>query len=207
MSELLRLPDDSVFAQIQHLAKEAGLPEISISESQGKLLHVLIRAIGAKRVLEIGALGGYSGAWIATALPDGEGEFISLELDSKHAAVAEQAYRLALGERNVRTKVIVGSAANTLRSIALTNTVPFDFVFIDADKEGYVQYLELAVPLMRKGGLIVADNTLSHGFLNGEASSPISKFNSAVAADQRLLTALVPIMKHGLDGMSLSIVL
>ncbi|HEY3329909.1 MAG TPA: O-methyltransferase [Capsulimonadaceae bacterium] len=184
-------------------AAAGGLPPISISASQGQLMHVLVKATGARRILEIGTLGGYSGTWMASALPD-NGRMVSLELSQKHADVARANFEAGgLGDK---VEIIVGAASDTLSRLIAENVEPFDIVFIDADKGGYVDYLTKALQLVRKGSLILGDNTLSEGVLDGATDTGIALFNAAMAAELRLTSALVPVMKSHLDGLSISVV-
>jgi predicted O-methyltransferase YrrM len=152
--------------------------------------------------LEIGTLGGYSGTWLASAMPAG-GKLVSLELDPHHAQVATSNFERA-GLAHV-AEVVVGPAAESMDRLIASGVAPFDLIFIDADKPGYVAYLERALKLIRKGGLILGDNALSHGVLDGDLESGITKFNTAVAQSPTLTSALVPVMKHGVDGFTISI--
>ena len=141
-------------------AKAAGLPPINVSPNQGRLLCLLAKMARAERILEIGTLGGYSTTWLARALP-ASGLLISLELNPEHAAVARRSLdRAALG---ARVEVRVGPAAEALRAMRAGREAPFDFAFIDADKPSYVEYLELVLPLSRRGTVIVADNLVRDG--------------------------------------------
>ncbi|MDR3708089.1 MAG: O-methyltransferase [Capsulimonadaceae bacterium] len=195
--------DHPLFDDIHTAAQQAGLPSISISASQGHLMHVLAKIVGARRILEIGSLGGYSGAWLASALPP-DGKLITLELEAKHAEVARANFKRAgLDER---VTVLVGPASRSLERLIAEKAEPFDIVFIDADKGGYVGYLKQALQLIRKGGIILGDNTLSGGVLDGDASSGIGQFNQAIAQEQSLTSAIVPVMKSHVDGLSISVV-
>jgi predicted O-methyltransferase YrrM len=136
----------------------AGLPPIDVSAAQGKFLHLLARGIGARRILEVGTLGGYSTIWLARALPAG-GRLVTLELEPHHAAVARA--NLALAGVADRVEVIVGSAAQSLAAMDAAD--PFDLIFIDADKQGNVAYVREALRLARPGATIVVDNVVREG--------------------------------------------
>lgn len=134
----------------------AGLPAIDVSAAQGKFLHLLARGIGARRILEVGTLGGYSTIWLARALPD-NGRLTTLELEPHHAAAARaNIVRAGLAER---VEIIVGPAVERLAGLA----GPFDFAFIDADKPSNVAYIRAALRLVRPGGTIVVDNVVREG--------------------------------------------
>src|SRR5437016_2136209 len=139
-------------------AKQAGLPGIQISPIQGKLLQLLAVACNAQKILEIGSLGGYSGIWLARALPSG-GRFITLEINPAHAEVVRGSF--AKAGVSDRTEIRVGKALDLLPQ--LEGEAPFDLVFIDADKQPYPQYLEWALRLTRPGSIIVADNCIRGG--------------------------------------------
>ena len=140
--EALLNPHDEALAQNLHSAQAAELPTINVSPNEGKLLYLLTKIAGAKRVLEIGTLGGYSTTWLARALP-ADGKVITLELDEKHAEVAR--HNLDRAGVADRVEVRVGRASETLRTMIDRHEAPFDLIFIDADKAGYVEYLDLSV--------------------------------------------------------------
>ena len=189
-------------------AEAAGLPAINVSANQGRLLYLLARISGAQRILEVGTLGGYSTTWLGRALPAG-GLIVTLELDATHAEVARR--NLARALPDVRVDLRVGRAADTLRAMIGDNRPPFDFVFIDADKPGYSEYLDLALQLSRPGTVIVADNLIRDGLVL-EASPPDENaraaraFNAAIAAHPRLESIILPIVRRAIDGMSISVV-
>jgi predicted O-methyltransferase YrrM len=148
----------------------AGLPAIDVSPAQGKLLNLLAKSIGARRILEVGTLGGYSTVWLARALPTG-GRLVTLEIDPHHAEVA----RANLERAGVadRVEVRVGPALETLAALAADASVPFDFVFIDADKENNANYVQAAIGLARPGALIVVDNVVREGrVLDSSSTDP-----------------------------------
>ncbi|KAK7460973.1 hypothetical protein VKT23_008901 [Stygiomarasmius scandens] len=135
-----------------------GLPDIAVSKAQGKLLNLLVKSLGAKRVLEVGTLAGYSTIWLGRALPE-DGDLVTLEIDEKHAKVAEE--NLSLADLSSKCKVILGPAYDSM--VKLHPQVPFDFVFIDADKESNCQYFTEAKRLLKPGGVIVVDNVVRSG--------------------------------------------
>lgn len=199
---------DPILAQNLSDAAAAGLPEIQVSPNQGKLLYLLTKISRANRVLEIGTLGGYSTTWIARALPD-DGEVVSLEVSDKHAAVA----RKSLDRANVGSRVTihVGPAADTLLRFIALHVKPFDMIFIDADKPGYSNYLDLALPLSRPGTLILADNLIRDGLVldenvEDENARAARAFNAKLAAHPRLESIIIPVNGKRVDGMSISIV-
>ena len=195
--------DDPDLVQLQVEAQAAGLPAISIGPEQGKFLQLLVAVTRAHYVLEIGALGGYSGAWIARALP-ATGRLISLELNPRHAAFAQAQWnRLGLG---AKATVISGPAMTTLRT--LMPAAPFDLIFIDADKENYPGYLEWAIRLARPGTAIVLDNVELHGRLVDQAAQDLphvqamQRTMAILASDPRLVSTVVPY----LDGLAVTVV-
>ena len=202
-------PPDAALDEAQADSAVAGLPSIAVSPAQGKLLTILARAVGARRVLEIGTLGGYSTIWLARALPP-DGQLVTLELDARHADLARaNVARAGLAER---VTVRVGPAAGSLRRLAEEGAEPFDFVFIDADKAGYVAYLEGALRLSRPGTLLVADNVVRQGRVLDAASDHanvqgVRLFNERLAADPRLTAVVVQTVgAKGYDGLAIALV-
>ena len=190
-------------------SEAAGLPAIQVSPLQGKLLHILARAVRARRILEVGTLGGYSTIWLARALPE-DGRLLTLELEPKHAAVARSNLdRAGVGDR---VEVRVGPASTTLSELVLQRVAPFDLVFVDADKAGYPAYLEAAVRLSRPGSLIVADNVVRRGDVADDASTDpsvlgVRKMTEFLAADKRLLATVVQTVGvKGYDGLAVAFV-
>ena len=201
-------PDAHLVAALEQ-SRAAGLPDIQVSAELGRFLHVLALACGARSILEIGTLGGYSTIWLARAVPAG-GQVISLELEPRHAAVArENVTRAGLADR---VEVRVGRALDLLAELRATDSGPFDMVFIDADKSAYSDYLEAALQLSRPGTLIVADNVIRAGKVvddagGDEAVEGVQRFNAALASDPRLTAAVVQqIGAKGHDGMALAVV-
>ena len=190
--------------------EQAGLPAIDVTGLQGKFLEFLVRISGARRILEIGTLGGYSTIWLARALPEG-GRVVTLELDPHHAEVA----RANLNNAGVldRVDLIVGPALDTLQSLENTASAPFDFIFIDADKESYPQYLQWALKLSHVGTIIVADNVVREGkVVQAGCDDPmvqgVLRFTELLAAEPRLsATVLQTVGTKGYDGFALAVVL
>jgi predicted O-methyltransferase YrrM len=206
--EALLNPPDEALAENLRNAQAANLPTINVSPNEGKLLYLIAKIAGAKRVLEIGTLGGYSTTWLARALP-ADGKVITLELDQTHAEVARG--NLARAGVAERAEVRVGRATETLRQMISRHEAPFDLIFIDADKASYVAYLDLALQLSHAGAVILADNLIRNGrVLAGqpadEAARGAKAFNDALAASHRLDSIILPIIRENLDGLSISIV-
>ena len=202
-------PEDDALRAALTAGREADMPAIQISPLQGRLLQVLATACGARKILEIGALAGYSSIWLARALPSDGGRLISLEMSEKHAVVARAS--LSRAGLSDRAEVRVGSAIEALP--ALTDEAPFDLVFIDADKPGYPAYLEWALKLTRPGSIIVADNCIRGGAPLREPTSDdpstqaIGDYDRRVASDPRLLSVAFPMDDEGTDGFAVSVVL
>lgn len=194
-------PQDSALTETIAEMEREGIPGINVSRTEGRLLHVLALAIGAKRILEVGTLGGYSGIHLARALPD-DGKLITLELDPHHAEVARRSFERAGVASKVEIRV--GPASETLRELSAAGEPPFDLIFIDADKDGYVEYLRQSLPLLREGGLLLGDNTLPGAVLTQEESAT-KLYNAAVAEQPELTTTIVPVLRwHGMDGLTIS---
>lgn len=198
--------EDDVLRETMKAQAEAGLPDIQISPIQGRLLQVLAAAGNVYKILEIGALGGYSGTWLARALPEG-GKLITLEVSQKHAEVVRAAFaRAGLSDR---TEVRVGPAAELLP--ALQSEAPFDMFFIDANKDGYPIYLDWALKLARPGSIIVADNNIRYGrpFQDQPEgdNAGVAAYNERIATDPQLRSILLPIDEDGMDGFAISVVL
>lgn len=202
ISRLFAVEDDLLRATRATMQQE-GLRPINVSASGGQLLHLLALLIGARRILEIGTLGGYSAIWLARALP-ADGKLISLELEEHHATVARR--NVAQAGLAEKVEVRVGPALATLTAMEQAGEAGFDLIFIDADKDGYVDYLSKAVALVRDGGLILADNTLPDEVLVANGDSGAKRYNTAVAANPALVSTIVPVLRwQGLDGLTISI--
>ena len=206
--ERLFIPRDGALSQGLKDAQGAGLPAINVSANEGKLLYLITKIAGARRVLEIGTLGGYSTTWLARALPP-DGKVVTLELSDRHAAIARQNLdRAGVGHK---VEVRIGRAVDLLRAMIQSGEMPFDVVFIDADKETYVEYLNLSIQLAHPGSLILADNLLRNGRVidahPADANARGAKaYNEAMAAHPRLDSLILPIIRENLDGLSISIV-
>jgi predicted O-methyltransferase YrrM len=195
--------EDEILRATRATMQQEGLRPINVSATGGQLLHLLALISGARRILEIGTLGGYSAIWLARALP-ADGKLISLEISEHHASVARR--NLAQAGLADKVEVRVGPALATLTAMEEAGEAPFDLVFIDADKEGYIAYLPKAVSLVRAGGLILADNTLPDEVLLPTGDSGAKRYNAAVAAHSALLSTIVPVLRRqGLDGLTISI--
>jgi predicted O-methyltransferase YrrM len=187
----------------------AGLPAISVSPAQGKMLQLLARAQQARNILELGTLGGYSTIWLARALPAG-GRLTSLEVDPKHAEVA-QANIARAGLASV-VEIRLGRALDTLPQLATEGRGPFDLIFIDADKPGYSDYLPWCLKLARRGSMIIADNVVRKGEVADSASTDanvqgIRRFNQLLAAEKRVSTTVIQTVgSKGYDGLALILV-
>ena len=206
--EDLFAPLDAVLAGNLAAARAGGLPEISVSAAEGKLLYLLAKIAGARRVLEIGTLGGFSTTWLARALPAG-GRVITIEVDEKHATVARRSLEgVAAG---VEVDLRVGDATGLLRTMIAAGEPPFDVVFIDADKPSYTKYLELALQLSRPGTIILADNLIRHGLVIDPApddanANAARAYNASIARHPRLESIVLPILREKVDGLGISIV-
>ena len=200
---------DPILEQVLHENRKAGLPAIDVTPLQGKLLHLLVMMHGSRRILEIGTLGGYSTIWMARALPP-DGKIVTLELEPRHAKVAEQNLILA----NVKDKVDirVGPALDQLAKMKEESVEPFDLVFIDADKANIPNYLRWALRFSRPGTVIICDNVVRNGeVINGMSSDSnvngVRSFFDMLADEQRVTaTAVQTVGSKGYDGFSIGIV-
>lgn len=203
------LPPDAPLQEILKANAKANLPSIDVSPTQGKLLHLLARMSGAKRILEVGTLGGYSTIWLARALPK-DGMLITLEFNPKHAEVA------TVNIRNVGLShlvdVRVGPAADSLERLVAENAAPFDFIFLDADKPNNPVYLDWAVKLSHPDTVIIGDNVIREGAIidaNNTDPSVVGTrlFLEKLGAHPRLdATAIQTVGTKGHDGFALAIV-
>lgn len=203
------LGDDPVQAETLRQNAADGLRPIDVSPAQGKFLHLLARMTGARRILEIGTLGGYSTIWLARALPAG-GRLVTLEYEPRHAKTARR--NLARAGYADRVEIRVGAAADTLPVLAREGAAPFDLVFIDADKPNNPVYLDWAVKLSRPGTVIVLDNVVRDGAVADAGSTDANVLGSRAAFDYfadhpRLdATALQTVGSKGYDGLAVAIV-
>ena len=204
----LLVGQDDVLRETLRSSDAAGLPAINVSPPQGKLLHLLARLGGARRVLEIGTLAGYSTIWLARALPAG-GRVITLEMEPKHAEVARANFARAGLESVIELRL--GKALDTLPG--LTGEGPFDLFFIDADKASIPQYFEWSLRLSRPGSLIVVDNVVRGGEVadatsTDEAVRGVRRLNEMMAAEPRVsATVIQTVGGKGYDGLSFALVL
>ena len=209
LNALFAPPDAALDAAIADAAA-AGLPDIQVTPAQGKLLHLLARAVGARRILEIGTLGGYSSIWLARALAPG-GRLVTLEIDPAHAAVARA--NLARAGLAATVDLREGAALATLARLAVERAGPFDLVFIDADKPNIPEYFTRAIALSRPGALIVVDNVVREGRIiesesEDSAIRGVREFNAAAAVDPRVsVTTIQTVGSKGHDGFALALVL
>lgn len=200
-------PEDDALRAALDAGRVAEMPAIQISPLQGRLLQLFAFACGARKILEIGALAGYSGIWLARALPP-DGRLISLEVSEKHASVARAS--LARAGLDDRAQVRVGPAGDLLP--ALVDEAPFDLIFIDADKPGYPTYLDWALKLARPGSIIVADNCIRGGAplrepTDGDpAIRALGDYDRRIASDPRLVSVAFPMDDDGMDGFAVSVV-
>jgi predicted O-methyltransferase YrrM len=203
------LGDDEALTGALRESVEAGLPPIAVTPSQGKLLHLLARSIDARRILEIGTLGGYSTIWLAMALPD-DGHLISLELEPRYAEVARaNAERAGLAGL---IEIRVGAALQSLRELIDEGAGPFDLTFIDADKPGTPEYFQLALELSRPGSVIVADNVVRDGALvDPDSQDPgalgMRRFHELLSRTPGVsATTIQTVGLKGYDGFTLALV-
>lgn len=201
-------PDDALDSALTANVA-AGLPVIDVAANQGKFLALIARLSGARTVLEVGTLGGYSAIWLARALPE-DGQVVTLEAQPEYAEVARANLdRAGVGER---VEIRVGRALDTLPQLEAEHAGPFDLVFIDADKETYPQYLEWALRLTRPGSVIIGDNVVRNGQVIDDDSADekvraTRSFLELAAADPRLdATALQTVGGKGWDGFLLAVV-
>jgi predicted O-methyltransferase YrrM len=209
LTDLFIPPDPALDAALE-ASTDAGLPPISVAPNQGKLLMLLARMRGARNILEIGTLGAYSTIWLARALPP-DGRLVTLEYDPKHAEVARGNL-----ERAGLTAVVdlrEGAALATLPLLATEGLAPFDFIFIDADKPAYPDYLVWALRLSGRGSVIVADNVVRKGaVIEADSKDPnvqgARSFNALLAAEPRVsATVIQTVGSKGHDGFAIALVL
>lgn len=188
---------------------EAGLRSINVAPNQGKLLHLLAKIRGARRILEIGTLGGYSTIWLARALP-ADGKLISLELEPHNAEVARK--NIAEAGQGDKVEIVVGQAANSLQNLIASQAEPFDFIFIDADKESNPVYLSLSLQLSRPGTVIIGDNVVRRGRITrqGDTGADVlglhAFFDLLASTPSLTSTAVQTVGSKGWDGFSITLV-
>lgn len=202
----LLIPADPALEAARKASEDAGMPVIAVTASQGRLLHLLAKMLGARRILEIGTLGGYSAIWMARALP-ADGWLVTLEFEPKHFEVAKA--NIARAGLSERVDQRLGAALDTLPKLEAEGAGPFDFVFIDADKENCAPYFTWAVRLSRPGAVIVVDNVVREGEVADADSADamvqgIRRFNEAVAVEPRVTaTTVQTVGSKGYDGFTL----
>lgn len=203
------LSSDSVLDDALQDSDAAGLPQHNVAPNQGKLLQLLAKMMGAKRILEIGTLGGYSTIWLARSIPP-DGCVVTLEADSKHAEVAIK--NIARANLTNVVDVRVGKAIDTLSELVREGSSPFDFIFIDADKPSNPDYLKLSLKLSHPGTVIVGDNVVRNGEVaNSNSTDPkvqgVRKFCELLSTEPRLSsTAIQTVGSKGYDGFTIAIV-
>ncbi|KAA1007728.1 O-methyltransferase [Paraburkholderia panacisoli] len=203
------LAPDAVLDAVLDASAAAGLPPINVAPNQGKLLHLLAKLRGARRILEVGTLGGYNTIWLARALPTG-GRLISLEMNPDNAAVARANVERA-GLSGI-VSIVMGAAAQTLAKFVTDGVEPFDMIFLDADKKNYPDYLRLSLQLSQPGTLIVGDNVIRGGRIADQKSTDpdvvgLHEYFRLLATNPQLdSTAVQTVGIKGWDGFSMSIV-
>jgi predicted O-methyltransferase YrrM len=209
LTDTLVKQDAALEAALQD-SDAAGLPAINVSPPHGKLLNLLARIQGARNILEIGTLGGYSAIWLARGLPPGGGRLITLEVDPKHAEIA-RANLARAGFANI-AQVRLGRAIDTLPELEREGAGPFDFIFIDADKPSNPEYFAWALKLSRRGTVIVVDNVVRKGAVADAASGDASvqgvrRLNAMMATEPRVsTTAIQTVGVKGYDGFAIALV-
>ncbi|MFI8709614.1 O-methyltransferase [Bacillus sp. NPDC077411] len=204
------LPADETLENVLEANSKAGLPAIDVAPNQAKFLHLLALIKGAKRILEIGTLGGYSTIWLARALP-ADGRLITLESEVYHADVAKS--NIASAGLSNLVEVRIGPALETLPKLHDEGVGPFDFIFIDADKQNNSEYVKWALKLSRKGTVIIGDNVVRKGEVVNASSTDsnvqgIRCFFDTLASESQLSsTALQTVGSKGYDGFAIGVVL
>jgi predicted O-methyltransferase YrrM len=200
-------PEDEALRAAVAEARAEGLPQIQVSPGQGKLLYLLAKLVGARRILEVGTLGGYSAIWLARALPP-DGFMVTLELEPAHARVAAKSlHRAGLLEK---VELIVGSALESLPTLADRGVDPFDVVFLDADKVNYPNYFRNIMRMERSGSLILADNVIRAGTIlaprdDDPSAGAARDFNALIAGDDRLEAIILQqVGVKGHDGLAIA---
>jgi predicted O-methyltransferase YrrM len=203
------IPADPALEGALAASAEAGLPTISVAPNQGKLLHLLVRIQGARSILEIGTLGGYSTIWLARALPE-DGRLITLEADPKHAEVAGR--NIAAAGVADRVDLRVGPALDTLPKVDAEGLGPFDFIFVDADKASIPDYFAWALKLSRPGTVVVIDNVVRGGnVVQADSQSAdvqgIRRLHEQLKTERRVdATTLQTVGSKGWDGLTIAVI-
>ena len=197
-------PSDEILETALRDSRRAGLPEINVSPNQGRLLQLLVGMSGARRILEIGTLGGYSAIHLARGLPD-DGTLTSLEIDEHHAEVARN--NIARAGLSERVEIRVGDAHELLAALIEDDEGPFDVIFIDADKESYPAYLDASLHLVREGSVILGDNTIRGGTVldpQDATARATREFNERIARDPNLSGIVLPLIRERIDGLTIA---
>jgi predicted O-methyltransferase YrrM len=203
------LPADTVLEAALEASRAAGLPPIAVTPAQGKLLHILARLQGARRILEIGTLGGYSTIWLGRALP-ADGKLLTVEVNPEYAKIARE--NISRAGLDAVVDLRLGPALETLPQIAAEGAGPFDLIFIDADKHNIPKYFEISCGLSRHGSLIIVDNVVRDGrVLDAKSHDPdiqgIRRFNQLLSRTQGVCaTALQTVGAKGYDGFAILLV-
>jgi predicted O-methyltransferase YrrM len=204
------VPADPVLEAVLKASTDAGLPEINVSPAQGKLLHLLTRIHGARRVLEIGTLGGYSTIWLARGMLPAGGKVITLEVDPRHVRVARANFEHAGLAKMIEVRE--GRALDSLSQLATEGRGPFDLIFIDADKVRIPDYFTWALKLSRRGTVIIVDNVIRAGAVTDASSTDLSvqgvrQLNAMLATEKRVsATTIQTVGAKGYDGFTLAVV-
>jgi predicted O-methyltransferase YrrM len=200
------IPSDPVLDAAVRAGVDAGMPQIQVSPTQGRFLYLLVRVLGARKILELGTLAGFSTIWMARALPRG-GQLITLEVDPNHAEVARSNFRLARLDSMIEVRV--GAALESLPGLAAEGAGPFDLVFIDADKENIPDYVAWALRMSHPGTVMIVDNIVRQGAVIDTSSSDakilgVRRMFELVASDPRLeATAIQTVGVKGYDGFAM----
>ena len=208
MSGLLASEDKALTEVIKSIDEE-GLPQHSVSANQGKFLQIMMIACNAKRVLELGTLGGYSTIWMARALPE-NGKVITIEFDKRHAQVANK--NIANAGLSNKVDIRVGKALDILPQLVAKNCEPFDMIFIDADKPPYTEYFDFALKLSRPGTIIICDNVIREGKILDNNSSDekvqgVQRLNNMLSNNNNVTaTILQTVGTKEHDGMAIAVV-
>src|SRR5947209_4624110 len=203
------VPSDSALDAALEASAKAELPAIAVTANQGKLLHILARLVGARRVLEIGTLGGYSTIWLARALPKG-GHVITLEVNPKHAEVGGA--NVARAGLASTVEIRIGAALESLPKLVTQKLGPFDLVFIDADKANIPEYFTWSLKLSRAGSLIIVDNVVRKGaVIDADSDDPdvqgVRRLNEMLAKENRVTaTTIQTVGSKGYDGFTIALV-
>lgn len=201
-------PPDRALVSALDSSERNGLPQINVSPNEGRLLYMLAKLCGARKILEIGTLGGFSTINLARALPDG-GKLLSLEYSTKHAIVART--NIAQAGLSSKVEVRVGAGLDLLPQIEANGEGPFDLFFIDADKENYPGYLEWAIRLSHPGSVILSDNLIRNGAVispspDDTSATVMNRYNRELTTNPRLETVILPIIRENVDGLGITIV-